>query len=105
MLGRLEVDYKLELRWLLYGKVARLRALEDLVYISGGSAIQMLTIRAVGHEATSTHKSTLRVYRRQPFLGRELKVPVKKPFEEQRSSVELGTFAQPLFVERVKADD
>ena len=28
---------------------------------------------------------------------------MKKPFEEQRSSVELGTFAQPLFVERIES--
>ncbi len=75
LLGRLEIYHQLKLRWLLYWKVTGLRALEDLVYVSGYSAGQMLTIRAVGHEPTCLHKSTPRVYRRQPSLGSELTDP------------------------------
>src|SRR5713101_2973582 len=36
-LGGLEVDHQLELRGLLYGEIGRLRALEDLVHVSGGA--------------------------------------------------------------------
>lgn len=52
-----------KLRRLLDGEVPRLRALEDLVYVSGCPAVQMLTIHTVGHEATCAHKSTPKVYR------------------------------------------
>ena len=38
LLRRLEVDEQPELRWLLYGKICRLRALEDLVHVSRGAS-------------------------------------------------------------------
>ncbi len=41
-LSRLQVDDQLELRWLLYGKVARLRALEDLAYVGGYSTTRFI---------------------------------------------------------------
>ena len=75
LLSGLQVDDQLELRWLLYGKVARLRALEDLVYVGTYCAVQMLKIRVVGHESTCIHKQTAIVYRSEPSLGRELNDP------------------------------
>jgi len=42
LLGSLHVDDQLELRWLLYGRVARLRALEDLVYVGGYSTTSFI---------------------------------------------------------------
>ncbi len=42
LLRRLKIYHQLELRWLLYGKAARLRALEDLVYVSGCSTTSFI---------------------------------------------------------------
>ncbi len=64
LLSRLQVDDQLKLCRLLNRKVTGLRALEDLVYVSGCSAEQILKIRAVGHEPTFFHKSTPMVNRR-----------------------------------------
>ncbi len=72
LLGRLQVDDEVKLRWLLYVKVARVRTLEDLVYVIGGTAAYVKIVRPVGHEPTSLHKNNLSVHRRQPSLGSEL---------------------------------
>src|SRR5262249_1521567 len=50
-LGRLEVDYQLELRRCLYWKVGRLLALEDAINVASGKSVQFNTIRAIRDQA------------------------------------------------------
>lgn len=38
LFGCLEIDYKLELGWLLYREIRRLRTLEDFIYVERGAA-------------------------------------------------------------------
>src|SRR5262245_32001381 len=49
--GRLAIDHELELRGLLDGKIARLRALEDLVDVCRGPPGERGDVRSVRHEA------------------------------------------------------
>src|SRR6266566_1275200 len=50
-LGRLQVDDQLKLRRLLNGQVSGLRALEDLVDVDSGVAVDVNVVRPVCHEA------------------------------------------------------
>src|SRR5438034_831754 len=52
-LGGLEVNHELELRGLLDGEVARLRALEDLVDEGGGAPKTVEQVGPEGHEAAA----------------------------------------------------
>ena len=51
-LRRLQIDDELELGRLLDGKVGWLRALQDLVDVSGGAARQIMRTCTVDHEPT-----------------------------------------------------
>src|SRR5437764_11539271 len=71
--GGLEVDDQLELGGLLDGKIAGLRALEDLIHVRGRPPEQIVKVWPIGHEAAGAHdKLTLVVNRRQLVLGRKL---------------------------------
>jgi hypothetical protein len=50
-LGGLEVDDQLELGGLLDRQVGRLRALEDLVHVGGGTPVQTRVARSKGDKA------------------------------------------------------
>src|SRR5947199_5986182 len=69
LLGCLEVDHQLKLRWLLDRKIGRLRALEDLVDVGSSPPRQIDTARPVHDEATSFRKPAGGVNRRQLGLG------------------------------------
>src|SRR5258706_1146242 len=71
-LCRFEIDYQLELRGLLDGKYAWLRALEDLVDVGGDAAIEFGNHRPIGHQAPGSRHVSPLVYRRDPLLGRRL---------------------------------
>src|SRR5262249_50284528 len=71
-LGSLEVDEELELGGLLDRKIARLRALENLVHISGGVPKQVGKIRSVGHETSCIDDLPLWVHHRQPVPRRQV---------------------------------
>src|SRR5437868_2588701 len=58
--GGLEVDDQLELGRLLYGEVARLCALEDLVHVPSRSAEQIGDYWAVGHHPACVNILPLR---------------------------------------------
>src|SRR4030095_8071529 len=52
LLCRLQIDDELELHRLLDRQVSRLGTLKDLVHVNGRAAIQVESVRAVGHENT-----------------------------------------------------
>ena len=51
-LSRLQVDDQLELRWLFYGKICRLSALEDLAYVGGYSTTSFIRLGTSGKFTT-----------------------------------------------------
>src|SRR5262249_10089101 len=71
-LRSLEVNHQLELRRLLDGQIAGLRALEDFVHVGGGTPKEIAEIRAVAHEAASLHMVSPREKRRQPIPQSQL---------------------------------
>ena len=68
-LGRPVVDHQLECRWLLDRKVAWLRALQDLVHVSGGTLPMIQKVWPVRHEAASLDVDPRCIYRGQPPRG------------------------------------
>src|SRR6266850_3068837 len=68
-LGRPVVDHQLERCWLLDRKVTWLRALQDLVHVSGGPPPQIREVCTVRHEAPSLDVYPSRIYRGQPAPG------------------------------------
>src|SRR5688572_20503583 len=50
-LGRLEIDHEVEAHRLLNGQVGRLRALEDLVHVSGGASKHVAEVPSIADEA------------------------------------------------------
>src|SRR5215472_5951875 len=72
-LGGSEVDYHFELGRLLNWKIGRLGALENLVDIVSSTPRQVSEIRPVGDEATSCHKFSNSMKRRQLLPDREVR--------------------------------
>src|SRR5207244_170085 len=70
-LGGLEVDGKFELRGLLDGQIARLGALENLVYVNRGAPSQVANGSSISHEATEFHVLPGVEHRGQAVLSRE----------------------------------
>src|SRR5882724_6450751 len=71
-LGRPVVDHQLERCWLLDRKVTWLRALQDLVHVSGGTPPQIRKVWTVRHEAPSLDEHPMRIYGGQPAPGHRL---------------------------------
>src|SRR5262245_66169282 len=69
----LEVDYHFELCRLLNWKIGRLGALENLVDIVSSTPRQVSEISAVGDKATSCHKFSNSMKRRQLLPDREVR--------------------------------
>jgi hypothetical protein len=67
-LGRLEVDYELELGGLLDREVSGLGPFEDLIDIGRGAAEQVGRAWAVKHQTTSIHVVAVRVDRWEPIF-------------------------------------
>src|SRR5687768_11621171 len=73
LLGGLEIDRQLELRRLFDGKIAWLRAFENLVHVHGGATEQVGEVRSVGHESPSLlHMLPCVINQRQPVSCREV---------------------------------
>src|SRR5262245_33404844 len=68
LLGGFEIDDELKLRRLLYRKIGRLGAFEDLVHVSGGAAVRVNIAQAIGHEPPRCHFFCPFIYRREPAL-------------------------------------
>src|SRR5215510_438210 len=62
-LGGLAIDNQLERRRLLDRKITRLRALQDLVNVSGGTPVHVQIVRTVRHEAAGVDVLPRRIYR------------------------------------------
>src|SRR5215831_15099963 len=73
LLSCFEIDNELELRRLLYRKLGGLGALENLIDIRSGAAVQVVDVHAVGHKPTGFYKCSpgRAVYHREPGLYRE----------------------------------
>src|SRR5256885_13614289 len=63
---------QLELGWLLDGEIRRLRTFENFVYVSGRTAKQLQTVRAIRDEATDIDKVSSFVYGWKSLLSGEL---------------------------------
>src|SRR5439155_2593694 len=61
----LEVDHEFEPGGLLYGKIRRLRASEDLVHQIRGSAIHLAEAGTIRHEASAVHELAHSIHRRE----------------------------------------
>src|SRR5262249_21199532 len=68
----LEVDNKLELRWLLDRQIGGLCSFQDFVHIRSGAAERVVIARAVGHKTPVFHRFWPGVYRREPALYSEV---------------------------------
>src|SRR5262249_32942317 len=58
---RFQIDYKLELRWLLHRQISRFGAFQDLVHVVSGSAEQVIEVRSIRHEAALIDKLLLKI--------------------------------------------
>src|SRR5437762_67003 len=72
LLGRFQVDHELKLRWLLHRQFAGVCTFQDLVYISGSAAVQVVNAHAVAHKPSVFHPLCRVIYRREPALYREV---------------------------------
>src|SRR5919108_5469879 len=70
LLGCLEIDDQLELRWLLHRQVGGLTSLQDLVDKRSGAPKQRYTIRPIDHQAAFFRKLVDVRDRRQAVLSR-----------------------------------
>ena len=86
LLGRLEINDKLEPLGPLYGKVARVRALEDLVYISGRAPEQIWNVYAVRHKTTGINKSPTKIDCRQLVPSGKINNLLLTGYKEGRKS-------------------
>ena len=68
----LEIDDQVELGGLLDGKIRRLRAFQNLVHIPCGPSHELDKARAVGHEATTFWKFSVKGNRGQFATQREV---------------------------------
>src|SRR5215467_2285944 len=64
LLCRLQIDHKLELRWLLYRQLARLGAFKDLVDEICDAPVALREVSPVRHEPTVIYKLSVAVHRR-----------------------------------------
>src|SRR5262252_7184337 len=71
LLGSFEIDDELELLRLLDGNVGGFSSFEDLIYISGGPAVQVGKAHAVAHKTPGLHKFCAPVYRWQSIFCRQ----------------------------------
>src|SRR4030095_294209 len=67
-----QIDDELELLRLLHRQVGGLSTFQNLVDVESGAPKHLCKARAVKHEATSIHKFSPAVYRREPVLCREV---------------------------------
>src|SRR5262245_21619263 len=74
-LRRLEVDDEPELRRLLHGKIAGLRALEDLVDVARGAPKALVTVRPIAAQSSRIDIVSLTIQCGQPGSLRELGDP------------------------------
>src|SRR5690242_17673278 len=68
LLRRLEINDQLKFCRLLDGDLGRLGALENLIHVSRGAAIQIHNTGAVAHQPSSFAKISPVVYRRNPIF-------------------------------------
>src|SRR5262249_52957956 len=61
----------LELLRLLDGEISRLGTLENLIHVTSGAPVQVVSVHAVAHKPPGFHKSCLIVYPWEPALYRE----------------------------------
>src|SRR5262245_66684602 len=71
--GGLEVEDEIELRRLLYRKLARLRALQDLVHIVRRALKQVVIIRRIGNQSARLGVLAIGISRGEPVLDRKLR--------------------------------
>jgi hypothetical protein len=64
LLRGLEIDYQLELRWLLHGQIAGLCSLKDFVHVVCDAPVDVREVRPVVHETTSLYSLFVAVHRR-----------------------------------------
>jgi len=70
-LHRLQVDHELEFRWLLYGKVGGLGALQDLIDVDCGLSIRIGLIGPIAQQAALVCEIADEGHRRQSIADRE----------------------------------
>src|SRR5262249_43579114 len=56
LLGGLEIDHQLELRWPLNRQIGGLSSLQDLVHVNSRAPIDVIEIRSVGHQPASIYR-------------------------------------------------
>src|SRR5262245_35738752 len=61
---RLQIDDKLELRWLLDWEICRPRALQDFVHVDSYAPVAVREVPAVGHEPAGLYSCSADVCRR-----------------------------------------
>src|SRR4026208_1194268 len=78
---------------LLDRQVARIRALEDLVYVEGGTPVKVNETRAIAHEPTRKHELALSENHRQPVPEGKLGNLAPLPGEERIAEADAGVGA------------
>src|SRR5215510_12606303 len=63
LLRGLEIDYQLELRWLLHGQIAGLGSLKDFVHVVCDAPVDVREVRPVVHEPANIYSLSSGVHR------------------------------------------